>query len=57
MRMNILLHLQENFEDLVNDWLFNTKKRIEIGKNARNVVINKHTWKNRFQKILKDLAI
>ena len=48
---------KENFEDLVNDWLFNTKKRIEIGKNARNVVINKHTWKNRVQKILKDLAI
>ena len=48
---------KENFEDLVNDWLFNTKKRVEIGKNVRNLVINNHTWKNRVHKILKDLNL
>ena len=46
-----------NFEDLVNDWLFNTEKRVEIGKNARKAVINNHTWKKRVKKILSDLKI
>ena len=45
----------ENFEDLVNDWLFDTQKRVEIGKNARKIVINEHTWKKRTQQILEDL--
>ena len=35
--------------------MFDTKKRIEVGENARKLVLSKHTWKKRVEKILKDI--
>ena len=35
--------------------MFDTKKRIEVGENARKLVLSKHTWKKRIEKILKDI--
>ena len=32
----------ETFEDFIHNWLFNTKKRIEIAKNAREIVLSEH---------------
>ncbi len=46
---------KENFEDLINDWLMDTEKRVKVGKNARKTVINEHTWEKRIKKILRDL--
>ncbi len=47
----------ENFEDLVNNWLFNTKERIKIAKNARDIVLSDHSWDKRIQKIINDLKL
>tara|TARA_B100001057_G_C22864669_1_gene955983 strand:+ start:2824 stop:4104 length:1281 start_codon:yes stop_codon:yes gene_type:complete len=47
----------ENFEDLIHNWLFNTKKRIEVAKNAREIVLDQHTWDKRVQKIINDLEL
>ncbi len=45
----------ENFCDLIENWLFKTKERIQVGNNARKLVLSDHTWEKRVEKILKDL--
>jgi len=45
----------EKFDDLIENWMFNTEKRIKIGNNARKLVISDHTWDKRIEKILRDL--
>ena len=43
------------FDDLIEKWLHNEKKRIQIGENARKNVIKNHSWQKRVAKILNDL--
>ena len=43
------------FDDLIENWMFNTEKRIKIGNNARKLVLSDHTWEKRIEKILRDL--
>ena len=45
----------EEFEDLIENWMYDTKKRIIVGNNARKLVLSNHTWKKRIEKILKDI--
>ena len=45
----------EKFDDLIENWMFNTEKRIKIGNNARKLVLSDHTWEKRIEKILRDL--
>ena len=47
----------ESFEDFIHNWLFNTKKRIQIAKNAREIVLSEHSWDKRIQKIINDLKL
>ena len=50
-----------NYEDLksfnlnISNYHNNLNKRIEIGKNASQLVIKRHLYKNRVEQILKDL--
>ena len=52
---HFVTYTPDKFEDLIENWMFYTKKRIEVGKNARKLVLSKHTWKKRIEKILKDI--
>ena len=54
MKTNIVTYTSEQFDDLIENWMFDTKKRIEVGENARKLVLSKHTWKKK-EKILKDI--
>ena len=50
---HFVTYTSEQFDDLIENWSFDTK-RIEVGENARKLVLSKHTWK-RIEKILKDI--
>ncbi len=52
---HFVTYTSEQFDDLIENWMFDTKKRIEVGENARKLVLSKHTWKKRIEKILKDI--
>ena len=45
------------FDEFINNWLFNTKKRILIGENARQKTLSNHTWEVRVKQLLDDLKI
>ena len=47
----------ESFDDMIEDWLYQAKKRIKVGFNARKLVLSNHTWEKRAKKILKDIEI
>ena len=35
----------EKFDDLIEDWMFNTEKRIKIGNNATKLVLSEYIGK------------
>ena len=47
----------ESFDDMIEDWLYQEKKRIKVGFNARKLVLSNHTWEKRAKKILEDIEI
>ncbi len=45
----------ENFQEEAERWLRDNKRRIEVGKNAKSVVLASHCWHHRAKQILGDL--
>ena len=53
---HFVTYTPEQFDDLIENWMFNTKKRINVGNNARKLVLSNHTWKKkRIEQILTDI--